>query len=153
MLSRDVTWGELRELHQLNTRTGGGIPDDVLADPDARERSRGKADDDFYFDLSEEEIAAYKQAREENDIDSLPGTVSVTISQQGEILELVKVTDDGRLFVREDKGWYLVGPDQDEPRIHDQTLANVSEDFVEYYDRLRAAKAEITKEVMQEYAV
>lgn len=153
MLSRDVTWGELRELHQLNTRSGGGIPDDVLSDPEVRAKSRGKADDEFYFDLTEEEIAQYKKDREENDIDSLPGTVSVTISQSGEILELVKVTDDGRLFVREDKAWYLVTPEQDEPRIHDQTLADVSEDFVEYYDRLRAAKAEITKEVMQDYAV
>lgn len=154
MLSKDVTWGELRALHDLNVSSGGAIPDDILMDnPEALELSKTKADDEYYFDLTDEEKATYAKIRADDDYDALPGTVSVTISQSGEILELVKVTDDGRLLVREDKRWYPVSPEQDEPRIHDQTLADVSEDFVEYYDRLRAAGAEITKEVMQDYAV
>lgn len=153
MLSKDVTWGELRALHQLNVRSGGGITDDILADPEELAKSKGKADDDYYFDLTDEEIAQSKALKAEFDYDNLPGTVSVTISRTGEVLELIKVLDSGILLIRTNKKWVEADSETEIPRVHEQTLADVSEDFVEYYDRLREAGAEITKEVMQDYAI
>lgn len=153
MLNRDVTWGELRQIHSQAAQQEGFIPDDLLADPEVQRQSEGKSDDDFVFNLSDEEKAFYTGLREEYDIDNREGTVSVTISDTGEILELIKDVDDLGLFVREDGDWVQVDPDQEDPRIFDQTLADVDESFVEYWDRLKAQNAPITKEVIQDYLV
>lgn len=153
MLNRDVTWGDLRKIHAQAVLDGGYIPDDLLADPEDMARSKEKADDEYYFDLSDEEKAYYKDSAEKWDIENREGTVSVTISDIGEILELIKVVDDLGLFVREQGGWWSVDPEQEEPRIFDQTLADVDESFVEYWDRLKTENAPITKEVIQDYLV
>lgn len=151
MLEKDVTWGELKAIHR-RALVSGSHPDDILADPKELELSRTKGDDEYFYDLSPEEIEEFKAIRAEYDFENIPGTVSVTISRTGEVLELVKTTEND-VLVREDGTWYVVRPDQDEPRVFDQTLADVSEDFVEYWDRLRAQDAKITKEVIQEYLV
>lgn len=150
MLDRDVTWGQLRAIHVRSA--GVPNPDDLLSDPETLEKSKGKADDEYVFDLTPEEIEAYKKIRESDDFDNVPGTVSVTISRNGEPLELIKTTDHD-VLVREQGEWYVVHPDADEPRIFDQTLADVSEDFVEYWDRLKSQDAKITKETIQDYLV
>lgn len=153
MLSRDVTWGELRQIHDYATQQGGFFPDDILADPEKRLEAQGKSDDDFYFDLTPDEIGFYTDLRGEYDIDNREGTLSVTISDIGEILELIKDVDDLGLFFREQGDWWAVDPDVEDPRIFDQTLADVDESFVEYWDRLKAQNAPITKEVIQDYLV
>jgi hypothetical protein len=151
MLEQDVTWGDLKAIHRQALVTGSH-PDDILANPEMLALSKTKGDDEFYFDISPETAATLKQIRDENDPEKVPGTVSVTISRTGEVLELVKTTDEN-VLVRHKGHWYPVQPDQDEPRIFDQTLADVSEDFVEYWDRLRSQDAKITKEVIQDYLV
>lgn len=153
MLEQSVTWGELREIHRKSAGLpAGSNPDDLLADPAILAESRTKKDDEFYFDIPEETAALFRQMRSDADYENMPGTVSVTISRTGEILELVKTTEDN-LLVREDGTWWPIHADDDEPRVFDQTLADVSEDFVEYWDRLRVAEAPITKEVIQDYLV
>lgn len=153
MLSRDVTWGELRQIHDHAVQQGGFFADDILADPEKRLEAQGKADDDFYFDLTPEEQGFYTDLRGEYDIDNREGTVSVTISDIGEILELIKVVDDLGIFIRDQGEWWEVDPEEENPRIFDQTLADVDESFVEYWDRLKAENAPITKEVIQDYLV
>lgn len=151
MLEQDVTWGDLREIHRMSMGLPGN-PDDVLADPEMMALSRTKGDSEYYFDISPEAAASFKALRAEYDYENIPGTVSVTISRTGEVLELIKTTDTD-VLLREDGNWYPIHPDTDEPRVFDQTLADVSEDFVEYWDRLRDQGAPITKEVIQDYLV
>lgn len=153
MLEQDVTWGQLKEIHRSSAGLpAGSNPDDVLADPEMLALSKTKGDDEFYFDISPETAASLKAIRDEYDFDNVPGTVSVTISRTGEVLELIKTTEND-VLIREDGQWYVLNPDDDEPRVFDQTLADVSEDFVEYWDRLRSQDAKITKEVIQDYLV
>jgi hypothetical protein len=150
-LEKDVTWGDLKEIHRI-ALVKGPHPDDILSDPEMLALSKTKDDDEYFYDISPEEAQELKEIRDRYDPEKIPGTISVTISQNGEVLELVKETDHN-LYVREEGGWYVVQPDQGEPRIFDQTLADVSEDFVEYWDRLRVNEAKITKEVIQDYLV
>lgn len=153
MLEQDVTWGQLRAIHRSSVGIPAGAnPDDILADPEMLALSKTKGDDEYYFDISPETAANLKAIRAEYDYENLPGTVSVTISRTGEVLELIKTTDTD-VLIRDGGAWYVVHPDTDEPRVFDQTLADVSEDFVEYWDRLRSQEAEITKEVIQDYLV
>lgn len=153
MLQQDVTWGDLKEIHRLSKgMPAGSNPDDILADPKMLALSKTKGDDEFFYDISPEEAEELRKIRDEYDVDKLPGTVSVTISRTGEVLELVKTTEDN-LYIRDEGEWYPIDPDQDEPRVFDQTLADVSEDFVEYWDRLRSQEAKTTKEVIQDYLV
>lgn len=155
MLRRDVTWGDLRAIHEDAVRAGVSSPEDILSDPEIMEESKKKRDDEYYYDITDEEAQEFKDIDAENDIDAQPGTVSVTISRTGEVLELIKVLDNdgGDLYVREQETWALVYPDQDEPRIFDQTLANVESKFVEYWDRLKDRNVKVTKETIQNYLV
>lgn len=154
MWNRDVTWGDLRAFHEEMRNSGAQSPDDFLSNPKVWELSLSKEDHEYVYDISDEDAAALKALREEDNIEAKPGIVSVTVSRTGEILELIKVTEDeGRMYVREQRMWAEVTPDSDEPRIHDQTLQDVDERFVEYWDRLKEKGATITKDIVQHYAV
>lgn len=153
MWNRDTTWGELRAFHEQMRTTGAQSPDDYLSNPKIWDLSLSKEDHEYVWDISEEQAAKLEAQRLEDDIEAEPGIVSVTVSDTGEILELIKVTEDeGRMYVREQRMWAEVLPEQDEPRIYDQNLQDVDEKFVEYWDRLKDKGAIITKDIVQHYA-
>jgi hypothetical protein len=153
MIQRDATWGDLRSIHNAVKASGGFSADDLLSDPEIMDKSIGKDDNEFFFDLSDEDKAFYKSLREEFDIDKRNGTYSVTISDDGTVLELIKTLDDGSIYARREGVWFPIDPDDEDSNIFDQTLVDVSDNLVEYWDRLKEAEATITKEAIQDYLV
>lgn len=151
MIRKDVTWGDLRSIHNNASASGGYNPDDLLADPKIMDESLDKDDDEYYYDLSDKEKEFYKSLDEEADIDARKGTYSVTITDDGNVLELVKILEDGSMFARRQGMWLEIGPDDPAPTIFDQTMEEVTDNLVPYWDRLKEAQAPINSEAIQDF--
>lgn len=124
MLKPNTTWGQMRDIHQQTLESGVENPDDWLSDPETREQSAGKRDDEYIFEISEEEAERYNKIDRGEDIPDV--THSFTVSEKGETLELIKTdADEGIIYVRTEGQWVPVNEERQNPRIYDQTLLDI----------------------------
>ena len=83
-------------------------------------------------------------------------TISITVGEDGTVLELIRVDEDGELYYRTDRNWTQVSEDDDMPTIYDQSVIDIDPDdadlAIEYYDENVSAIEDISKEDMLEFA-
>lgn len=124
MFLPNVTWGEMRAFHRQLKEAGLTSPDDVLADPQAREESSDKADSDYVYEISQEEADYYEKLINGEPIEDIEH--AFTVSDSDEVLEFIRTNyDTGQTFVRVEEQWVETNPDKPNPRIIDQILLDV----------------------------
>lgn len=68
---------------------------------------------------------------------------------EDQILELVFTDEEGTTFLRDNRGWTELNPDQDNSTVFDQPLILVTEDFIPIYDK----NDEVPLEIATQYRV
>lgn len=68
--------------------------------------------------------------------------LTVADEDENQVLELVK-SDETGMYIRDNGTWMPINPDDDNPRVWDRILIDVTEDAAELYDSV-AAKGEVT---------
>lgn len=68
--------------------------------------------------------------------------LTVADEDENQVLELVK-SDETGMYIRDNGEWMPINPDDDNPRVWDRILIDVTEDAAELYDSI-AAKGEVT---------
>jgi len=80
-------------------------------------------------------------------------TVAFTVSDDGEVLELIKSNADG-VFVRDNGDWTPVNPDEDQPTIDDQEWIDVNPDeAVAFWDKQQSSESAVTRDDILKYAL
>ena len=83
-------------------------------------------------------------------------TVSFTISDEEEVLALIKVTREGDMFYWANDNWTEVGPDDDLPEVYDQEVIDVEQTDIgaalDLWKNAVATGQTLTKEDILSYA-
>lgn len=126
MLFRDVTWGQLRAMQQRSALSGEVFSENPLNDADFADKTKDIPDSEYYFDVSEEEIAQFKAA-EERDRE----TLYLTTDDENTVLGLIREDDlEGKLYTRRDGAWVPVEPGVSVPELDDLVLNQVFDNEV-----------------------
>lgn len=112
MINKDITWGEVRELHTQLANDDVYSPDDLLADPVFQDRnSLNPPDDEKVF--------------QENEDDTL--TYSFTFDDDQErVLELIKTDQvEGVIYVRSNGDWVALSENDQSPTVFEVPTRDV----------------------------
>jgi hypothetical protein len=132
MLNRDVTYGQLRDMLEMEKMSGASYSENPLSDPAFAEASKDVPDETYYFtDVTDEEIAEFDEARQK------AGTVFyLTTNEEGtEVRGLVKEEND-TMFMRRDGEWVKVNPGDELEDLDDLPLQQVFGNVLEHWDTL-----------------
>lgn len=131
MLHRDVTWGQLRAMQERSASSGEILSENPLNDPDFADKTKDIPDSEYYFNVSEEEIAEFKAAEERG-----RETLYLTTDDENNVFGLVKeVKEGGNIFVRRNGQWEQVLPRIPAPELDDMVLNQVfSNDIISDWD-------------------
>jgi hypothetical protein len=130
MLNRDVTFGQLRDMLEMEKQMGVSLTENPLSDPVYADATKDVPDETYYFsDVTEEEIAELEAIRNE------PATkFFLTTNEEGtEVRGLVKEEDD-TMFMRRDGEWVKVNPGDELEDLDDLPLQQVFGDVVSFWD-------------------
>lgn len=139
MWNPDVTWGDLRNFHNMLQANGKTSPDDFLSDPVFATQSQGQADDAPVFPSD------------------TGTTYSFTVDDETDkVLELLKADEEaGKMFFRANGTWVEVKDDNESPTIFEVTMLDIDDQSVQwatdFWDNLDDEDEEITLEDVKEH--
>jgi hypothetical protein len=126
MLFRDVTWGQLRAMQERSALSGEVFSENPLNDPDFADKTKDIPDSEYYFDVSEEEIAQFKAAEDQD-----RETLFLTTDDENNVLGLIRENDlEGKLYTRRNGAWVPVEPGVAVPELDDMVLNQVFSDEI-----------------------
>lgn len=139
MWNSDVTWGDLRQFHNMLQASGKISPDDFLSDPTFATQSQGQPDDAMVF----------------------PGDTGVTYSftideDNDRVLELLKADEDnGKMFFRANGTWVEVKDGNESPTIFEVPMHDIDEKSIQwatdFWDNLDDEDEDITLEDVKDH--
>lgn len=135
MLSRFVTWGDLKGNHRHFFGSGQLVSIDRLRDRDTLKAGYFRHDDEFYFDLDPEAIVEARLERwprspQPDDHEEY----FVIISTNGTVLLVLVLVNDESFYYRKNLEWVYVGPGDNVPGFDEGPLVPVSSQIVEFFD-------------------
>ena len=90
-------------------------------------------------------------------VEDTPGTYSgphiyITLDEQdqNQVLELVRSDDDG-MFIRDNESWVPINIEDDNPRVWDRVIVDLTENAVQAYDEAESEGKPITADMFTGY--
>lgn len=147
MLSRDVTWGDMKSVHRGNFGSNTVLSIDHLADRDILKMGYFKHDDEFYYELDR---ASVVQARLERwPRRPSPGEheeLFITMNAAGTVLLVLVLVNDERFYYRKEAEWVYIGPGDDLPGFDEYLLVAVTKRVVDFFDYAEANEFDLIEE-------
>lgn len=150
MLSRYVTWGDMKSAHRYAISSGVILSTDHLIDRNILKSGYFKHDDEFYYNLDPDSIV---EAR----LDRWPRTRQpgdheeyfVTMSTSGMVLLVLVLVNDEIFYYRRNLNWVYVGPGDNVPGFEKHQLIAVSQRIVDYFDHTESSEFELIAESIE----
>ena len=135
MLSRFVTWGDMKATHRHFLGTNSIVSIDHLTNRSILKSGYFKHDDEFYFDLAPDSVVEARLERWPRL--PRPGDHEeyfVTMSTSATVLLVLVLVNDESFYYRNDAKWVYVGPGDNVTGFDEETLVPVSERIVDFFD-------------------
>lgn len=150
MLSRYVTWGDMKSAHRHAVSSGVILSTDHLIDRNILKSGYFKHDDEFYYNLDPDSIV---EAR----LDRWPRTPQpgdheeyfVTISTSGMVLLVLVLVNDETFYYRRNHDWVYIGPGDRVPGFEEHRLIAVSQRIVDYFDHTEFSEFSLVEESIE----
>lgn len=135
MLSRFVTWGDLKETHRHFYGSGYIVSIDRLADRNTLKTGYCKQDDEFYFDLdpgsiTEARLERWPRSPQPEDHEDY----FVTTDNSGSVLLVLLLVNDERFYYRKNLEWVYIGPGDNIFGFDEDPLVPVAPQITEFFD-------------------
>lgn len=168
MLLPTVTWGDLRSISIDAMKTDTIIPDDLLADPEMFEMSRGKPDEEYVWPEQAEEFLEFMKSADQEDPEPVTAAGEPSVEEEGEfefpsplyftvddddmVLELVKMEDEG-LFIRIEGKWVDISAEDEFPTVYEQTIHFANDESVGKWDAEFEENEKLTLADISDYII
>ena len=176
MLAPNVTWGELREIMIMESRNGTISPDNLLANDSEMYQESFKHEDNEpvwperankFKDLEDlpeddeteepsddpEAITAAGEPQEEPEAEwEPPSPLYFTVAEDGTVLELVKMEDEG-LFIRIESKWVDISDEDEFPTVYEQDMHFANDESVGAWDAELEDNDHLKLEDIQDYLI
>jgi hypothetical protein len=147
VLSKDVTWGEMKSTHREIFGTGTSLSTDHLTDKNLLKSGYFKHDDEFYYSLNPE---AVQKAR----LQHWPRTERpedheeffVTMDDTGTVLLVLVLVNDERFYYRNNGNWIYIGPGDDVFGFEGHELTAVTKQVVSFFDYTESREFDLVEE-------
>lgn len=154
MLSRFVTWGDLKGTHQHFFGSGQLVTIDRLTDRDTLKAGYFKHDDEFYFNLDPDSIVEARLERwprspQPDDHEEY----FVIMSTSGTVLLVLVLVNDKRFYYRKNLKWVYVGPGDNVSGFDENPLIAVSKRIVDYFDHTEYSEFELIEESIEDIRI
>lgn len=154
MLSRFVTWGDMKSTHRDALGSGSILSIDHLIDRDVLKSGYFKHDDEFYYDLDPDSIVEARLERWPRL--PQPGDHEeyfVTMSTSGMVLLVLLLVNDETFYYRKNLDWVYVGPGDNVPGFEERRLIAVSRRIVNYFDYTESSEFELIEESIEDIRI
>jgi hypothetical protein len=154
MLSRFVTWGDMKSTHRYAFGSSFILSTDHLVDRNILKSGYLKHDDEFYYDLDPDSIV---EAR----LDRWPRSPQpddheeyfVTMSTSGMVLLALVLVNDETFYYRKNLDWVYVGPGDNVPGFEEHRLIAVSQRIVDYFDHTELSEFDLIEESIEDIRI
>lgn len=135
VLSRFVTWGDMKSIHRNAFGSSYMLSIDHLVNRDILKAGYFKHDDEFYYDLDpgsviEARLERWPRSPQPEDHEEY----FVTMSTSGSVLLVLVLVNDETFYYRHDAKWVHVGPGDNVPGFDEGSLIPVSKQIVDFFD-------------------
>ena len=127
MLSKFITWGEIRRMHKASAESGSIIAGDPLADLEFAKGTESIPDEEYYFAdmLSKEEIEEYEN-RPKPAPEKYYFTYEDIRDREKPVLALLEINEEADTWrYRKNGDWVLIEAQDDIPEIDDRDMERV----------------------------
>lgn len=150
MLSRFVTWGDMKSTHRSAFGSGYILSIDHLIDRDILKSGYFKHDDEFYYDLDRDSVVDARLERwphspQPDDHEEY----FVTLNTSGTVLLVLLLVNDEKFYYRHDAQWVYIGAGDHVPGFDEGSLARVSERIVDFFDYAESNEFGLIEESIQ----
>jgi hypothetical protein len=176
MLLPDTTWGALRSIFVADVEQNTLNPDNLLAQkPEMYEESFKHEDDEYVWpdqadaylaggeipdDVAAEEleedpeaITAAGEPESEPEAEwEPPSPLYFTVAEDGTVLELVKMEDEG-LFIRIESKWVDISDEDEFPTVYEQDMHFANDESVGAWDAELEDNDQLKLEDIQDYLI
>lgn len=135
MLSRFVTWGDMKSIHRAALASNTLLSIDHLVNRNILKSGYFKHDDEFYYDLDagsivEARLERWPRSPQLEDHEEY----FVTMSTSGAVLLVLLLVNDDRFYYRSNSKWVFIGPGDNVPGFDETPLVAVSKRITDYFD-------------------
>ena len=178
MLLPDTTWGTLRTIFLADAQNGTITSDNLmLQKPEMYDESFNHEDDEYVWpdraekflaggeipddvdagelDESPEAITAAGEPQEDPEAEAEwepPSPLYFTVAEDGTVLELVKMEDDG-LFIRIESKWVDISDEEEFPTVYEQDMHFANDESVGAWDAELEDNDNLKLEDIQDYLI
>lgn len=172
MLLPDTTWGTLRDIFVADVSNNTLTSDNLLANsPEMYAESFNHEDDEYVWPeqaeayLADGEIPDDVEAGElEEDPEAItaagepeaewepPSPLYFTVAEDGTVLELVKMEDEG-LFIRIESKWVDISDEEEFPTVYEQDMHFANDESVGAWDAELEDNTNLKLEDIQDYLI
>lgn len=174
MLLPDTKWGTLRAIFMADAQNGTITPDNLMLQrPEMYDESFNHEDDEYVWPERAEKFLEGGEIPEDDDSDAgeleespeaitaagepeaewePPSPLYFTVAEDGTVLELVKMEDEG-LFIRIESKWVDISDEEEFPTVYEQDMHFANDESVGAWDSELEDNDHLKLEDIQDYLI
>jgi len=164
MLLPNTTWGQLRESYLADVEQGVVSSENPLHDIKFRKLSSDKKNEEFVWpeeaklfnetlEQDPEAVTASGEPEGEPEAEwEPPSPLYFTVAEDGTVLELVKMEDEG-LFIRIESKWVDISDEEEFPTVYEQDMHFANDESVGAWDAELEDNDQLKLEDIQDYLI